>query len=242
MHLRVQVLLLGNVGGSMKHITFDKLSRAALGDIGRSIAIAVTRDHYLPDAVYQIYPKHHGETYDTKAIHFTVAGWVPDFGYRIRFPGTGDNIYDNTYLVAEVKTNNSKLMRDQEKSMARIAYGKVTIREHYGEIFNKYGNIRDDLTILHDPLPCCNQTDENSQFFQSAQQTTLNRLAEYKRLVESNPEGDMGTIPHYTKYLVIMCRVKAGKNQFTVEIGRVCSKDGKTISGLDHTREYVLSI
>ena len=126
--------------------------------------------------------------------------------------------------------------------MARVAYGKVTIREHYGEIFNKYGNIRDDLTILHDPLPCCNQADENSQFFQSVQQTTLDKLAEYKRLVESNPEGDMGMIPHYTKYLVIMCRVKVGKNQFTVEIGRVRSDDGKTISGLDHKKEYELSI
>lgn len=52
----------------------------------------------------------------------------------------------------------------------------------------------------------------------------------------------MGMIPHYTKYLVIMCRVKVGKNQFTVEIGRVRSDDGKTVSGLDHTREYVLSI
>jgi len=234
------LLLDGNADGSMKHITFDKLSRVALGDIGKSIATAVTREYYIPDAVYQIYPKHRGKQYETKAIHFTVAGWIPDFGYRVRFPGTGDNIYDNTYLVAEVKTNNSKLMRDQEKSMARIAHGKVTIREHYGELYNKYGNIRDDLTILHDPLPCCNQTDEKFQLFQSSQQITLHRLAEYKRLVESNPEGDMGTIPHYTKYLVIMCHVKAEKNQFTVKIGRVCSEDGKTISGLDHTREYTL--
>ena len=226
----------------MKHITFDGLSRVALGDIGKSIATAVTREHYLPDAIYQIYPKYHGKPYETKMIHFTPSGWVPDFGYRVRFPGHGDFIYDNTYLVAEVKTNNSKLMRNQEKSMARVAYGKVTIKEHYGELYNKYGDVRDDPKIFHDPLPCCNQTNENPQSFPSAQQITLNRLAEYKELVNSSPDGDMGMIPRYTKYLVLMCHVIVEKNQFTVEIGRVCSGDGKTISCLDHTREYVLSM
>lgn len=227
----------------MKHITFDQLSRVALGDVGKSIAKAVTRDYYLPDAIYDIYPKYNGKPYKTRAIHFTPRGWMPDFEYGIQFPGLGDSCYDNIYLMAEVKTNNSKLMRDQEKSMARISYGKVTIREYFRELYDKYGNLRNDPEILQDPPPCCKPTDDTYQLSPSIRQIRLEKLAEYKRLVNSNPDGDMGMVLRcHTNYLVIMCHVKIEKNQFVTEIGRVCSNDGEKIGGLDHRREYVLSI
>ena len=145
--------------------------------------------------------------------------------------------------MAEVKTNNSKLMRDQEKSMARISYGKVTIREYFRELYDKYGNLRNDPEILQDPPPCCKPTDDTYQLSPSIRQIRLEKLAEYKRLVNSNPDGDMGMVPRcHTNYLVIMCHVKIEKNQFVTEIGRVCSNDGEKIGGLDHRREYVLSI